>query len=393
VSRARGAKGGGEGQQGSEVRVDVVEAVERAIFSAPTVVNMSIYAILELPQELYFGSHQEKGLNVLEKVEVRVERKPGKRPVEVVKGYYSPTKQRGVERRALAYSIVNTGGGSMPYYRYFCLGIDVTEVYGDGVPDPRDILTFLWGASWRRPTVYIRGRVGYGGGVAVQDEVSIKQRNRVPYNMYTKTEKEEEQRVAEQTLWRKEYVEPGVLIPVVRHGFLLGWENYEPHALAYAFLKGLSMAGAGTPKGLDILEAYWLDDNRKEKVVVVDLYTGLAPEPVTISPLITSVIEALEEFRGKALRPGEGNIEKSEKSFDKNKLSDILKGIKEGKYKRFVGDAAYSLLKALAEEFSQEYLGKIESLGIPRVKVLKGYYKGQAGASGCGGGQAEALQG
>jgi len=390
VPRSKDREGSGEAQAGPKARKDVAKAIDDAIFSAPTIINMSIYAILELPHELYFGSHSEKGLNVLEKVRIKIEEKPVEKPVEAVKGYYSPTKQRGIERRAIAYSIVNAGGMLVPYYKYFNLSIDVTDVYGDGVPDPRDILTFLWGATWRNPPTYIRGRVGYGGGVAVQDDVSIRQRIRVPYDIYTVTEKESRYEVAEQTLWRKEYIEPGVLIPVIRHGFLLGWENYEPHALAYAFLKGLSMAGAGTPKGLGIFEAYWRDDNIKEKVVVVDLYTGLAPEPVTISPFITSVIEALEEFKGKAYKPDKNKIKES---FDQKELDNIRESIKGGGYVRFVGDAAYSLLRALAEEFSQRYLGKIECLGIPRVKALEGYYKGRAGAPGCGSGQAEALQG
>jgi len=369
-----------ESDSGKEGFAEVVKKVNDAIFSANTYVNMSIYAILELPQELYFGSHSEKGLNILEKVELRAEVKTGNgvSVVPVTKGYYSPTKQRGIERRAIAYSLVKTDKGTMPYYRYFKLGIDVTDTYPSGQPDPKDILTFLWGASWRQPAAYIRGRVGYGGGVAIQDEISIKQRNRVPYDAYKMTEKEERTEVAEQTLWKKEYIEPGVLIPVVRHGFLLGWENYEPHALAYAFLEGLKLTGAGTPKGLDIFNGYWLSDTEKQRALVVDLYLWLAPEPVTISPVITSITEALEEFKKKALSYSKDSDDKpaaegTEKIVEEKK--SIVEGVKEamknGKPVRLIGNEAYKFLRELADKFGNEYLGNIDNLNIPRVKSLQ----------------------
>jgi len=370
-----------ESGSGKEGFAEVVKKVNDAVFSANTYVNMSIYAILELPQELYFGSHSEKGLNILEKVELRAEVKTGNgvSVVPVTKGYYSPTKQRGIERRAIAYSLVKTEKGIMPYYRYFNLGIDVTDTYPSGQPDPKDILTFLWGASWRQPAAYIRGRVGYGGGVAVQDDISIKQRNRVPYDAYKMTEKEEKTEVAEQTLWKKEYIEPGVLIPVVRHGFLLGWENYEPHALAYAFLEGLKLTGAGTPKGLDIFNGYWLSDAEKQRALVVDLYLWLAPEPVTISPVITSVTEALEEFKKKAFSHSKDNTVTNwsdipEWSDDKpvtEGIKKIVEVVKGGKSVRLIGNVAYEFLRKLADEFGNEYLGKIDNLDIPRVKPLQ----------------------
>jgi len=366
------ASGSVEGE--NKLTAETLKLIDSSIFSANTLVNMSIYAILELPQELYFGSHSEKNLNILEKVEMRAEVKSGDKvePVLVVKGYYSPTKQRGIERRAIAYSLVKVKQDNteklMPYYKYFNLSIDVTNTYPGGVPDPRDILTFLWGASWREPAAYIRGRVGYGGGVAIQDDIFIKQRNRVPYETYTKTEKEEREEVAEQTLWKKEYNEPGVLIPVVRHGFMLGWENYEPHALAYAFLEGLKLAGAGTPKSLDIFDGYWLSNEHKHRAVVVDLYLWLSPEPVVISPLITSVTEALEEFKRKALNHSQDGIIEDENQLN---IDDIIKNVKEGKAIRLVGNVAYKFLRKLAGSFGSDYLGKIEKLNIPRVEMLQ----------------------
>lgn len=371
------------------VTPDVVKFVEDSVFSAKTIVNMAIYAILEAPQELYFGSHSEKDINVLEKVVIRLDIKDGNttRAVDVEKPYYSPTKQRGVERRAIAYSLVKVGDKLVPYYRYFNLSIDVADTYPDGRPDPRDILTYLWGATWTKPTLYMRGRIGYGGGVAVQPgPVLTKQRNRVEYRHFeavmkerrrekekVESEGEEEAIETAQILWSKEYAEPHLLIPVYRTGILLGVENYEPHALAYAFLKGLELAGAGTPKGLGILEAYWISDdatkkeeNTKQKVLVVDIGVNLMPEPVVVSPAILSPIEALAEFKRKAEEPEKiilQNFENVESVFEKvtNKNTCV----------RLVGNTAYKFLEGLADKFAREYLLNIESLSTPRVQAGK----------------------
>jgi len=347
---------------------DVIARVENEVFSSSTVVNMAIYAVLEAPQELYFGSHSEKNLNVLEKVEIDAEAvEDGKIvPVRVVKPYFSPTKQRGIERRAIAYSLVKTKDGEtkdgklVPYYKYFNLSIDVTDTYPNGYPDSRDILTFLWGATWTRPTAYMRGRIGYGGGVAVQGTFERKQRNRVEYNVYEVVEMEGKgEEETAQTLWIKEYAEPHLLIPVVRYGMLLGKENYEPHAMAYAFLQGLRMVGAGTPKGIDILEAYWLSETEKERVLVVDVGCWLLPDPVTISPAILSPVQALEEFKRKALKYGASSVSEPE---------NVFNSAKEGAPVRLIGNAAYEFLRKLAEEFASNYLAKIDILEIPRVK-------------------------
>lgn len=391
-------KKGSSGEGKEQLNVDTVQLVNNAIFSASTLVNMAIYAILEAPQELYFGSHSEKNLNVLEKVVLDIEVVEGGRVIQkrIVKPYYSPTKQRGIERRTIAYSLVKTRSGLVPYYKYFNLGIDVTDTYSNGVPDPRDILTFLWGATWTRPTAYIRGRIGYGGGVAVQGTFERKQRNRVDYNIYeavTKTSKEggesEEQEAGDegyetaQTLWMKEYAEPHLLIPVVRHGMLLGVENYEPHAVAYAFLQSLALAGAGTPKSISILEAYWLDGNRRDKAIVVDIGPWLLLEPVTISPAIMSPVEALGIFREKALKHKENICKETDpdKIFKALKNTPRKEGVEQGSVSypnapiRLIGNDAYEFLKKLADEFVDKYLANIEQLNIPRVEKLKQYVR------------------
>lgn len=357
-------------EPGQQLTRDAVKLIEDAIFSASTYVNMAIYAVLEATQELYFGSHSEKNLNVLEKVTIDTEvvENGNRRPLQIVKPYFSSTKQRGVERRAIAYADVKTKDGKQsPYYRYFNLSIDVTNTYKNGVPDPRDILTFLWGATWTRPTTaYMRGRVGYGGGVAVQTTFERKQRNRVEYNMYNIVEKvqreegEEEGHTA-QMVWTKEYTPPHTLIPIVRYGMLLGVENYEPHAMAYAFLKGLLIAGANTPRGIPIFEAYWLSEKEKEKVLVVDVGCWLLLEPVIVSPVIVSPSEVLEEFKRKTLK---------HQLFDNPDPEKVFEEARQGRTVRLAGNLAYEFLRKLAEEFAHNYLGKIDQLDIPRVKVL-----------------------
>ncbi|MEM4827729.1 MAG: hypothetical protein QXK07_06810 [Desulfurococcaceae archaeon] len=362
-----------------------VEFVDRLVFAGCKLVNMAIYAMLEAPQELYFGSHTERGLNVLEKVTLQVEIGEGENTkyATLEKPFYSPTKQRGIERRAIAYAKVRTtNGAEMPYYKFFNLSIDVTKTYQNGLPDPRDILTFLWGATWTSPVLYLRGRVGYGGGVAVQPRsVVIKRRNRVEYRFFEHVEKEERRGAGEseeaavetaQTIWLKEYLEPHVLIPVYRSYTLLGVENMEPHAVAYAFLEGLRLAGAGTPKGISVLEAYWLSEDAKEKVIVVDVSASLLPEPVVISPAILSVRAALEEFRRKALSVDEERICRSFSNPDEV----FNKALNEG-YCRLIGDTAYRFLRNLAEKFAKDYLMKIDVLDIPRVKEASKKSKGE----------------
>ncbi|MEM0040755.1 MAG: hypothetical protein QXY20_09210 [Thermofilum sp.] len=372
MPRANEKKESRQAKKSSEKKINLfVSHVDDSIFASSKLVNMAIYAVLEAPQELYFGSHSERNLNVLEKVILRIEGGEGenRRYIDVEKPYYSPTKQRGVERRAIAYSIVKTNSGELkPYYKYFNLSIDVTKTYKNGQPDPRDVLTYVWGATWTEPTMYLRGRVGYGGGVAIQPrQVLSKLRNRVEYRLYdqvTKQESEESEETA-QMIWSKEYVEPHILIPVYRSYMLLGVDNMEPHAVAYAFLEGLRLAGAGTPKGMSILESYWLGDNAKEKTVVVDVGTSLLPEPVVISPAIPSIQEALDEIRRKALSVQDKILH------DYSDPGQVFDKAVNNRYYRLIGNTAYNFLRDLAEKFIEDYLMKIEELEIPRVKKMR----------------------
>ena len=313
---------------------------------------MAIYAVLEAPQELYFGLRTERNVNLLETVRISLGSEG-----EIIKPYYSPTKQRGIERRAIAYSIVVTKDGRMmPYYKYFKISIDVVPL----PPDPRDILTFLWGATWTQPTAYLRSRISYGGGVGVQIAMERKERNRVPYDLMKYIGRRGEAEEREQMIFSKDYVEPHVLVPVIRYGYLLGVENYEPHALAYAFLEGLRLSGAGTPKGMNVLEAYWRTENTVEPVLVVDIGTNLLNEPVVVSPVITDPLEMIERFKQKAI-----SVTVCKYSSIKEVFNNLTAP------KRYVGKDAYKLLYDLAKTFKEKYLEKIDELEIPRVKKVK----------------------
>ena len=304
----------------------MVKDAESLVFPDGTkLINMAIYAILELPQELYFGLRSEKNRNLLETVKIQVD--IDGRLVTLVKPYFSPTKQRGLERRAIAYAPVGKNG--RPYYRFFNLSIDVSKTYPNGKPDPRDILTWLWGGTWTAGA-YLRGRIAYGGGVGVQALVEEKERNRVEYNHHNVTAKGLAEEEVAQTLWSKEYAPPHLLVPVVRYGYLLGVENYEPHAMAYAFINMQKLAGAGTPKTIVVFETFLCSEDSKKKLIVVDIGKGLLPEPVTISPAIVHPSEAVEEFKRKALSERHAEYV----GFDMNNPDESINGIFEKKDQR-----------------------------------------------------------
>lgn len=345
---------------------ELVREMEDLLFPpSTTLVSMSIYAVLELPQELYFGMRSEKNRNLLEVAEVQVD--DGGVLKTLVKPYFSPNKQKGLERRAIAYSLVGSRG--VPYYRFFNLSIDVSSTYPDGRVDPRDILTFLYGAVWTSGA-HERGRIGHGGGVGVQPLVSEKERVRLEYNMYNVSSKKANSDTA-QTVWEKEYAPPHLLVPVIRHGFLLGVENYEPHALAYAFLAMQRLAGAGTPKSVVIFETFLRDDGRKEKLLVVDVGRNLLPEPVVFSPAITHPSEAISEFRRKAL----GERRATYMEFDPDRGDDAIDVVFSGARERpvrLVGDDAYEFLYELAARFDRDYLAKLDdpkSVCTPRMRA------------------------
>ena len=63
-----------------------------------------IYAVLEGPQELYFGHEVQVNISIVETVRIATDEG------EIEKCYISPTKRRGVERRSLIWAPVQSEG-------------------------------------------------------------------------------------------------------------------------------------------------------------------------------------------------------------------------------------------------------------------------------------------
>ena len=63
--------------------------------------HFDIYAIIEAPQELYFGHETQVNVNQVEMVQIPVSEDEGD---ALDKCYISPTKRRGVERRSLIWA-------------------------------------------------------------------------------------------------------------------------------------------------------------------------------------------------------------------------------------------------------------------------------------------------
>ena len=66
--------------------------------------HFDIYAVLETPQELYFGHETQVNVNVVETVRVKTD------SGVIEKCYMSPTKRRGVERRSSIWAPANSAG-------------------------------------------------------------------------------------------------------------------------------------------------------------------------------------------------------------------------------------------------------------------------------------------
>src|SRR5689334_2254739 len=70
--------------------------------------HFDIYAIVEATQEIYFGDEVAVNVNLVEKVKIPRTRNDGSLE-ELDKCYISPTKRRGVERRALIWAPTSKG--------------------------------------------------------------------------------------------------------------------------------------------------------------------------------------------------------------------------------------------------------------------------------------------
>lgn len=270
--------------------------------------HYDIYAILEAPQELYFGDEKEVNVNVIEKVRVKIEGK------EYEKCYISPTKRRGVERRCLLWS---DAGGSLLMDKLSC-----------GIPDTccRETCPVcgVFGGLEAGQKTFI-GRLTHSGGVSVEVQIALeKQRAMHPALIY----KEKENNPMP---YRKEYAQPGLLYPVSNHCLSITEDEF--NTVAYAFLMSLNRLGAGNPKGVSLARGKWGEENGP--LLVVDDYRVPMGQRPIVSTAITRNEEAVACFIDLA-----GRVTKTEDPV----------------FSRSTGDAALEKLQRAAATFEAKHL-------------------------------------
>ena len=273
--------------------------------------HYDIYAILEAPQEVYFGDEKEVNINIVEKVRIMVAPE-----TEVEKCYISPTKRRGIERRALLWA---DAGGRLLMDRLEC-GIPKTCC------DTACPICRVFGGLQAGEKTFI-GRLSHGGGVAIGGQIALeKQRAMHPALIRKET--------GENPMpYRKEYAQPGLLFPVSNH--CLSMTENEFTAAAYAFLGSLSRLGAGNPKGVALARAVWTEGAADEPLLVVDEYRVPMAERPIVSPSVLDNAEAVSRFV---------------------RLAGSIHPEADGRFQRRTGTEALQRLQSLAVRFDADHL-------------------------------------
>ncbi|HXF83863.1 MAG TPA: hypothetical protein VNK49_00600 [Anaerolineales bacterium] len=295
--------------------------------------HYDIYAILEGPQEVYLGHDVAVNVNLVETVKIAAPQ--GERDIE--KCYLSPTKRRGIERRALINMDIN---GMLLGEKFGC-GIPHTcgqqncpicRIFGAMLPSEIEVeIPNVEQPVKRSPVTYV-GRLTHGGGTAVQEQAPAeKQRAMHPSNL---------RREGESPMpFKREYNEPGLLYPIYNHALSVAQSEF--NGAAYAFLQSLARLGAGNPKGMALFYSDVLT-GALEPMLVVDKYLSpLGSRPV-ISPHITDVDEALKRFSILA-HTVQGQEQK-----------EIH--IKHERFERWMGNEALKILQEWADLFVQDML-------------------------------------
>jgi hypothetical protein len=252
--------------------------------------HFDIYAILEAPQELYFGHETQVNVNMVETVKLAVDGDV------IEKCYISPTKRRGVERRSLIWAPVpsrgvllgDTRGCGIPHT---CAQPDcpICSVYGGLITGNTEVEVL--GRKEKRQAATTIGRLVHGGGVAIQSiEPSEKQRAMHPSTMHRGESGDTPMP------FKRQYNEPALLYPIYNHCMSITDQEFQ--AVAYAFLDSLSRLGAGNPKGVRIIEKPLLTN--VQPLLVVDRYLAPLGKRPVISPAITEINAALTEFTAAA---------------------------------------------------------------------------------------------
>ena len=278
--------------------------------------HFDIYAVLEGPQEMYFGHEVQVNVNQVERV--KIERENGEL---IQKCYLSPTKRRGVERRSLIWAPL--ADGTLLGDELSCgipktctkLTCPICRVYG-GL-QPKEGNTFI-------------GRLTHGGGVALQAlDAEEKQRAMHPSDIVRDKDGETP------TPFRREYNEPGLFYPVYNHALSVSEEEFQ--AVAYAFLDSLVRIGAGNPKGARLAE------RGSQPLLVVDQYLVPKGGRPVISPHTTDAQAGLHYFVDQAQTVRDGELTFGGK-------------VMVNHFTRWTGDAALAKLQGWSEAFVGAYL-------------------------------------
>jgi len=275
--------------------------------------HYDIYAILEAPQELYFGDEKEVNVNVIEKVRIMIDGK------EYEKCYISPTKRRGVERRCLLWS---DAGGKLLMDKIEC-----------GIPNTCCKNTCpvccVFGGLEAGKKTFI-GRLTHSGGVSVSSQIALeKQRAMHPALMYKNSDTDKDKNTP--MPYRKEYAQPGLLYPISNHCLSITEDEFS--TAAYAFLMSLNRLGAGNPKGVSFARAKW--NNKDLPLLVVDEYRVPMGDRPIISPSIVDNTSAIKAFIN---------------------LADTINTDKTKIFKRSKGNAALKRLQDAAAVFEKAHL-------------------------------------
>ena len=286
--------------------------------------HFDIYAVLEGAQELYFGHDVEINLSVVELVKI-----PDSNGLPMEKCYISPTKRRGVERRSLLWAPVANG-------RF--LG----DEYECGIPNTCAKLECpvcsVYGALITRKMTFV-GRLVHGGGVAIQElDPEEKQRAMHPSMLHKKPDEK-----PTPTPFKRQYNQPGLLYPVYNH--CLSITDAEFNTVAYAFLDSLSRLGAGNPKGVKIYEED-IGFGQIEPLLVVDRYLAPLGKRPVVSPSLTDVKTAIEQFR-QAARNVEGEVQDAAV-------------VQKNNFTRWLGNAALIELQKRSADFVSAHLTEDE---------------------------------
>ena len=281
--------------------------------------HFDIYAILEAGQELFFGHETQVNISIVEKVSIPFPHENG----ELEKCNLSPTKRRGVERRTLIWAPV---GNRLLGDTLDCgipntcskINCPICRVFGALVPGEN---TFV-------------GRLTHSGGVAIQP-LGPEEKQRAMHPSLLRQEGEETPMP-----FKREYNQPGLLYPVYNHCMSITEREFS--SVAYAFMGSLARLGAGNPKGLKIFEDKLIGE-MPEPWIVVDRYLSPIGKRPIVSPSITVVDEAKEQFKDAVFSIGG---EKQEPASE----------LPHGKFHRYVGDAAVAKLSEYLIKFEEEEL-------------------------------------